>query len=696
MKGNRNSDGIEIPSSLAPPPRSFFSQKFVLRSSKANHQSLSKFAVREHDNSYESGFASPTLAKLAYRPQSRRPKLGLNRLKAMVHRVSHFLRQSSLLSILALTLVSRALCQNESKLDYTLTFADALHHRVHVSMTFDPESGGDSVQLPVWNALYQVRDFAKDVISVKASTQSGETLPLHQLDKSTWEFRPKPGWVVVDYEIVLDEAGPFGAQFNQHHAFLNFAEVLMYPANGREFPISVRLQQIPTQWKLATPLPSDVLPAGPGVPSGYLLRAANYDRLVDSPVELSEFAEGDFTEQGAKYHVVIDSDPADYSMPPIVDFLKKITAAETWWMHDRPFDSYTFIYHFPHGPAGGGMEHAYGTAIDHSANDLKDLKSLESTSAHEFFHLWNVKRIRPQSLEPIDYTRENYTRALWFSEGVTSTVADLALLKAGLLDAPGYFERLAREITVLESRPAHLTQSAEESSLDTWLDKYPDYRTPERSISYYNKGEILGVLLDLKIRKDSQGTRSLRDLFQAMNRDYAKQGKFFFDSEGVREEAEKLTSTDLHSFFEQYVAGTAELPYDDLFKTVGLVLAKQSQTVADPGFTANRNFRGPLIIEEVYSDEARKAGLQEGDAIISIDGRTPLRGLDQQFENSKPGTMVRIVVLSHGTRKEVAFTLSQRQVETHALRELPGATAAQLARRDAWLHSEDQAALSAP
>ncbi len=614
----------------------------------------------------------------------------------MVHRLSRFLRQSSLLSILALTLLPRALCQNESKLDYTITFADAVHHRVHVSMTFDPESGGNAVQLPVWNALYQVRDFAKDVISVKASTQSGETLSLHEVDKTTWEFRPKPGWVVIDYDIVLDEAGPFGAQFNQHHAFLNFAEVLMYPVNGREFPVSVRLQQIPTQWKLATPLTSDALPAGPGVPSGYLLRAANYDRLVDSPLELSDFAESDFTQEGAKYRVVIDGDPADYSMTPIVDFLKKITAAETWWMNDHPFDTYTFIYHFPHGPAGGGMEHAYGTAIDHSANDLKDLKSLESTSAHEFFHLWNVKRIRPQSLEPIDYTRENYTRALWFSEGVTSTVADLALLKAGLLDATGYFQRLARGITVLQSRPAHLTQSAEESSLDTWLDKYPDYRAPERSISYYNKGEILGVLLDLKIREDSKGAHSLRDLFQAMNRDYAKQGKFFPDSEGVREEAEKLTGTNLRSFFEQYIAGTTELRYDDLFTTVGLVLGKENQTVADPGFTANRNFRGPLIIEEVYGDDARKTGLQEGDEIVSIDGRTPLRGLDQQFENSKPGTTVRMVVLSHGARKEVAFPLSQRQMETYVLRDMPGATAAQLARRGAWLHSEDQPAHSAP
>ena len=127
--------------------------------------------------------------------------------------------------------VAVAPAQTESKLDYTITLADAAHHRVHVTMSYDPESGGNQVQLPVWNALYQVRDFAKNVIAVKASSQSGEQLPLTQIDKTTWEFRPKPGWARIEYDVVLDEGGPFGAQFNAHHAFFNFAEVLMYPSS---------------------------------------------------------------------------------------------------------------------------------------------------------------------------------------------------------------------------------------------------------------------------------------------------------------------------------------------------------------------------------------------------------------------------------------------------------------------------------
>ena len=225
--------------------------------------------------------------------------------------------------------------------------------------------------------------------------------------------------------------------------------------------------------------------------------------------------------------MIIDADPADYDMEKIVAALHKIVAAATTWMNDRPFDSYMFLYHFPRGPAGGGMEHAYSTAIELNADTMKQsLSALDSVTSHEFFHLWNVKRIRPQALEPVDYTKENYTRALWFSEGVTSTAEGVIQLRAGLLDETQYLDRLGEEITELEARPAHLTQSAEESSLDAWLEGNAYYRRPERSISYYNKGELLGVMLDLAVREASHGRASLREVLQWMNANYAQAGPF--------------------------------------------------------------------------------------------------------------------------------------------------------------------------
>src|SRR2546430_8495655 len=168
------------------------------------------------------------------------------------------------------------------------------------------------------------------------------------------------------------------------------------------------------------------------------------------------------------------------------------------------------------------MEHAYSTAIEVNAQVLTDNPlAFADVTAHEFFHLWNVKRIRPQSLEPVDYTKENYTPALWFSEGVDTTAAECIELRAGLLDERHFLDQLGQEITELENRPAHLTQSAEQSSLDAWLEKYPRYGLPVRSISYYNKGKLLGVLLDLAVRDASYDQASLRELFRSMDEQYA-------------------------------------------------------------------------------------------------------------------------------------------------------------------------------
>jgi len=175
-----------------------------------------------------------------------------------------------------------------------------------------------------------------------------------------------------------------------------------------------------------------------------------------------------------------------------------------------------------------------------------------------------------------------------------------------------------------------------------------------------------------------------------MNRDYAKQGKFFPDSEGVRAEAEKLTGTDLHGFFNQYVSGMEELPYERLFSTVGLTLGKETRVTADPGFSATRNFSGPMTVEEVYGEEARNAGLQEGDEIVTIDGAPPGRSLDRQLANMKPGTKIRISVVNQGVRKDLEFTLGERSLTAYVLSESPGATPAQLARRRAWMESEDE------
>ena len=408
----------------------------------------------------------------------------------------------------------------EATVRYIVSLAGASEHLVRVKLILEPGAPDRDLQLPVWNALYQVRDFAQYVTWVRARSHDGNSLAVRKLDKSSWRIAGgAQGGIEVEYEILADLTGPFGAQLNAQHAFFNLAEILMYPVDARASPMRVQFVDIPPGWRIATALATA---AGD-------FSAENYDRLVDSPVEIGNFQESDFDEGAGHYRVVVDADSADYDMPQLVLMLRRLVSAAAAWMEDRPFQTYLFLYHFPRGPAGNGMEHSYSTAIDFSAGRLADNpQALADLTAHEFFHLWDVKRIRPQSLEPVDYTKENYTRALWFSEGVDTTAGNIILLRAGLLDEPRYLKGLAAEIAELQQRPAHRTQSAEESSLDAWLEKYEYYRLPSRSISYYNKGNLLGVLLDLQVREASHGSASLRDVLRVDESQLRPAGKVLF------------------------------------------------------------------------------------------------------------------------------------------------------------------------
>ena len=389
-----------------------------------------------------------------------------------------------------------------SEVSYTVSLVSLDQHLVEVQIMLPPGASERELQLPVWNALYQIRDFSQYINWVRAKDRSGKPLEIRELNPSRWQVHGAANGAIVEYQIYEDSPGPFGAQLNPHHAFFNLAQLLMYAIDARDAPLTLHFGHVPADWHIATPL---------GLADD-AFQADNYDRLVDSPVEMGTFQESDFDEAGGHFRVIIDADPADYDAQKIVIALHKIVAAAISWMNDRPFDTYTFFFHFPRGPAGGGMEHAYATAIDINSEQVKQsLDALTGVTAHEFFHLWNVKRVRPQTLEPIDYTKENYTRALWFSEGVTSTAEGMIQLRAGLLDEQQYLARLGEEITELERRPAHLTQSAEQSSLDAWLEGFGYYRRPERSISYYNKGELLGIMLDLAMRDSSRGHASLRE-----------------------------------------------------------------------------------------------------------------------------------------------------------------------------------------
>jgi predicted metalloprotease with PDZ domain len=596
----------------------------------------------------------------------------------------------------AMNAVTRVTCNSpvsvqQQPTEYFISLADNPNHVAHVSIRFPQVHGTITLDMPVWNALYQVRDFAADIENVRAFDASGRTTAVTAVKTSEWQMIPPAGCAVVEYDIHLAAAGPFGAELNPEHAFFNWAMVLMYSPATRAQSMSVQLLDVPPSWAARDVHVLGYATAGKVEQAVGVAR--NYDALVDSPVEVGVFQQFDYQQNGATYHVVVHAGSKDYDAGNLQDILSKITHAETDWMADRPFEEYTFLYHFPRGHGAGGMEHAYGTAIDLNADRLgNSMMPVASVSAHEFFHLWNVKRIRPQSLEPIDYQGAMDTRALWFSEGVTSTVGDMMLARAGLLTNGQYIDRVASEINELQSRPAHVWQSAENSSVDAWFEGDAFYRSPQRSISYYNKGEVLGVLLDLRIRQLTQGRKSLRDLFQWMNNNYAKKGLFFPDSEGVQQAAEIVTGQSFAEFFQDFVAGVREIPYGEFFGFVGLQVAEATTRTVTPGFTTAAFLGGqPEVTSVDAGSDAARAGIAVGDRIVEVNGTAATASVDQQLARMREGSTVKVRVATRRSQRNVKLKLTGRSQQVYVLEDMPNVTLEQRAHREAWIHADDEA-----
>ncbi len=597
----------------------------------------------------------------------------------------------SALNVVAQTPVTCSSPETSSQpTEYFVSLENRAQHLARVSIRVKEGSGTRILKMPVWNAVYQVRNFAANIEDVRAQDASGAPAQASKAGTSEWQISAPAGCIVVSYGIHLDSPGPFGSTLNADYAFFNWAMVLMYSPATRYQAMSIRLLDVPATWQMRDLHVLHAAAAGEvdrktGV-------AAGYDELVDSPVELGTFQQSEFQRDEATYHVVVRGNPVDYDMAQIDEMLGKITHAAVNWMQDRPYDEYTFLYHFPKGPGGGGMEHAYGTAIDLNGDRVRsNLLPLASVSAHEFFHLWNVKRIRPQSLEPIDYQHEMDTRALWFSEGVTSTVGDMLLARSGIIDEKEYLRRVSDEITDLQNRPAHQWQSAEESSLEAWFEGIPFYRSPERSVSYYNKGEILGILLDLRLRQLTDGRKSLRDLFQWMNQHYAKRGKYFPDSAGIEEAAETVSDQSFAEFFRDYVAGVKEIPYDDFLAFAGLHVAPHETTYTSTGFTVTSNIGDRPEVSAVQpGSDAERAGILVGDRVVALNGKSVDASFSSEITESLPGAVIRLQLQSRRGKREVDLKLGMRTEVSYQLQDLATVTPEQKAHRTAWIHGDDE------
>jgi len=552
--------------------------------------------------------------------------------------------------------------------------------------------------MPVWTpGSYMVREFARHVQDFVATDAAGQPLKWEKTNKDTWRVVTNGAreWHTT-YRVYANELSVRTSELNSGHAFWNNATLLMYLEGFLKSPSTVRVLA-PDVWKVATGLPAVL-----GQKNTF--HAENFDALYDSPFEASNFKTLVFNVKGVPHRIVIDGE-GNYDPERMRLDVQKIVETQTTLMGEIPYRDYTFILHL-RSNAGGGLEHLNSTALGYprfgfrirsgdratsaapnAAETERDYRGFLSLVAHEFFHLWNVKRIRPDALGPFDYTQENYTKVLWVAEGITDYYADLALRRAGLITESEFLSATARSIQQLQNTPGRLEQTVEESSFDSWI-KY--YRQDENSInsqvSYYDKGALLGLLLDLEIRKRSNGAKSLDDVMRYLYAEFFKKNRNYGPAD-FQKACELMAGSSLEEFFNKYVHGTEELDYNAALEAAGLRLDTSAGTGgvyfgADVATDDDR-----LIVRRVYAGSpAYEQGLNAGDQIVAIDNMRVTRDFfNARIAEKKPGDLINLTIFRFDDLSTLLIKLGERREGTYRIVPLPNATEAQKRIYRGWL-----------
>ena len=548
--------------------------------------------------------------------------------------------------------------QATSRIEYTISLKGRAENRLHVRMRLrDVADEPLRVALPVWNNTYQIRDFARFIDQIEAVTPEGIPLEFHRSAKSSWQLIPQGNREIeIRYTIRASLPGSFSAEVTAEHAFLHAALICLFLPEHRRVPHVVRFEDYPPAWKVATGLE---LSEG-----GY--RADDYDHLIDSPFELGTFELRAFQRDKVEYQVVVHGRRESFALDDLVAMLERIVDYQVRLMGSVPLRRYVFLYHV-NERGSGGMEHRNSTAIGlRRARVAQDIGSAADVSAHEFFHLWNVKRIRPAEFEEMNWLQETPTRALWLSEGGTSYYSLLTRIRAGFIDESQFYVNLSREIRNLQNRPARLEQSAEQSSWETWFDRYPEYRRPESSISYYNKGLLICFLLDLEIRQRTGNRRSFDDVMRLMNVWFGERGVGFLPGD-IRRVVESVAQSSFEDFFKRFVSGVEELPYQRILAMAGLELNRESRTELDPGFSLTRNFDDDPVVTAVNpGSPAATAGLLVNDRLLRLNGRSV--GREDPLNGVTAGRPLDLTVQRRGQELELRFSPQIRSDEAFQIR----------------------------
>lgn len=559
--------------------------------------------------------------------------------------------------------------------------------------------------MPAWApGRYAIYNFAKNTQEFEARGADGGSLPWINTDKQTWrvDTRLAGGAVTVRYKVYADTLTGSFAEFNPAHANINGAGIYMYVAGHKRDPLTLAVK-LPSVWGKDAKIYSGFSLST----SETTFQAPNYDRLIDTPMEVStQDLSRQFTDHGKVFRVVADcygdgeETPKQWTKTLTSD-LKKIVHAEMLMMPAPDFENYTFLFHVtPFIDEGDGMEHLNSTQIIVRGTPGDDsLAEAELDAAHEFFHLWNVKRLRPAALGPFDYTKEDPTRSLWFAEGITQYYSYVFLYRSGVWTRMDFFDHLAGEVHDLQSEPGRRMMSAESSSFHAWFyDRAPQMQKTNfanSTISYYNKGALLGMLLDLEIRERTGGKKSLDDVMRSMYKKFyeAPASTYYLPGRGyterdILEALNAVSGTDFTDFFRRYIQGTDELPYDRVLDAAGIKLNVSASPGAAPslGILGESVDNGIRIRAVRPGKAADRAGLSEGDILIAVDQLSLATGsLTDRLKMYPPGAVVPFTVERLGKRLTIPVKLDPPPANDDTITENPAATPQEEKIRDGWL-----------
>jgi predicted metalloprotease with PDZ domain len=559
-------------------------------------------------------------------------------------------------------------------IDYAIKPLAPGAHQFQVDVTIQsPDPAGQLVSLPAWiPGSYMIRDFAKNIVSLNA--RSGETpLELVKLDKQTWRLPVCSSPVKISYQVYAWDLSVRGAHLDTTHGFFNGTSVFLRVHGQEEQACLVDIAppdgEDYADWRLATTLTSC---GAPHLAFG-LYGAGNYDELIDHPVEMGRFSHAAFEVAGVPHEIVI-SGKHYADMERICADLQRICTQHVQLFGELPeMERYLFLV-MAVGEGYGGLEHRSSTSLICKRDDLPQKRVPEMSDgyrqflglcSHEYFHLWNVKRIRPLQLMQADLTQEAYTTLLWFFEGVTSYYDDLALVRSGCIDPRAYLELLAKTITRVYRSGGRRKQSVADSSFDAWTKFYKqDENAPNAIVSYYTKGALIALLLDQIIRRDTAGRQSLDDIMRVLWQRYGRRD-IGLDEDEVERVTAELTGLDLKGFFDRAVRGCEELELAPALDRVGIGFdLRPARGSADQGGVkepaqdkepaaprlvlgvATRSEGRDVVIANVFDQGAAQlAGISAGDVLIAIDGlRVTEANMDNLMARAINGTPLEVHV----------------------------------------------------